>query len=69
MRGIDSDLQKQKVYNQKLRDMSKKHYGADLRSAIINRGSLFEENDEWMSKAKHRITPAPFSKEVTLFSF
>lgn len=70
MRGIDDNLAKQKLYNEKVRQTATTTFGAPMVKSVIDRGSLFEEGDDWGPEgAPSSVEPAPFTKEVTLFSF
>lgn len=70
MRGIDDNLAKQKLYNENVRKTAATTFGAPMIKSVIDRGSLFETEDDWGPEgAPSSVEPAPFTKEVTLFSF
>ena len=70
MRGIDDNLAKQKLYNEAVRKTAATTFGAPMIKSVIDRGSLFEPEDDWGPEgAPSSVEPAPFTKEVTLFSF
>jgi hypothetical protein len=70
MRGIDESMAKQKAYNDAVRKAAKDAFGAPLLRSIIDRSSLFEDNDDWGPEdAPASVVPPPMSKEITLFSF
>lgn len=70
MRGIDDNLAKQKLYNEKVRQTAATTFGAPMTKSVIDRGSLFESDDDWGAEgAPASVEPAPFTKEITLFSF
>lgn len=70
MRGIDDNLAKHKLYNENVRKTAATTFGAPMIKSVIDRGSLFESEDDWGPEgAPSSVEPAPFTKEVTLFSF
>ena len=71
MRGIDDSLAKEQAYNTALGQLATATFGAPMMQSVIDRGSLFEANDDWSpadTASASAVVPPPMTKEVMLFS-